>query len=173
MSVRPSRLRGGEWLAAAGAIVMIVALFGLHWYGPSPGAPGTHSGWTGATHLHWLLALAILVGLGLVVSQAACRAPAIPACLSVISSVVAAVTVLWLLFRVVLDPGPHQQVGAWIELLGGLTLLAGSYWSLRQEGIAPEDGPGEIPVLTLPSPAAPAPSPAAPAPSRAAPQPPA
>jgi hypothetical protein len=157
MSVSPSRLRGGEWLAGLGVIVMIVALFGLHWYGPSAGDATTRSGWNGATHLHWLLALAILVGLALVVSQAACRAPALPACLSVVSSVLAAITLLWLLYRVVLDAQPHQQIGAWVELVGGLLLFVGSYWSLRQEGIAPEDGPGEIPVLTLSPPPAPQP----------------
>ena len=109
----------------------------------------------------------------LVVTQAACRAPAIPACLSVVSSVVAAITLLWLLFRVVLDPGPHQQAGAWVELLGGLVLLVGSYWSLRQEGIAPEDGPGEIPVLTLSAPSSSASSAPAttPRPTPPAPQP--
>ena len=151
MSVAPSRLRGGEWLAALGAIVMIVALFGLHWYGPTAGTPTTRSGWNGATHLHWLLALDILVGLALVLAQAACRAPAIPACLSVVSSVLTAITLLWLLFRVIIDAQPHQEVGAWIELVGALVLLVGSYWSLRQEGIAPEDGPQEIPVLSLPA----------------------
>jgi hypothetical protein len=151
MTVAPSRLRGGEWLAALGAVVMIVALFGLRWYGPAPGAPTARDGWNGTDHLHWLLALAILVGVALVVTQAACRAPAIPASLSVVSSVVAAITILFLLIRVVIDAQPHQEAGAWIELLGALALFVGSYRSLRQEGIAPQDGPQEIPVLTLPA----------------------
>jgi hypothetical protein len=151
MSVVPSRLRGGEWLAGLGAIAMILALFGLHWYGPTAGTPTARSGWNGTTHLHWLLALDILVGLALVLTQAACRAPAIPACLSVVSSVLTAITLLWLGFRVVLDPPPHQLVGAWIELIGALVLLVGSYWSLRQEGIAPADGPRDIPVIALPT----------------------
>ena len=150
MSVSLARLRAAEWLAALGAIVMIVALFGLHWYGAAAGASGPRSGWTGTTHLHWLLALAILVGLAFVGAQAACRAPAIPASLSAVSIVLALITVVWLLFRVVIDPGPHQQAGAWIELLGALALLIGSHWSLRTEGLRPADGPGEIPVLELP-----------------------
>src|SRR5437763_3007781 len=150
MSLVPARLRAGEWLAALGAILMIVALFGLHWYGPTPDAPSTRSGWSGATHLHWLLLVAILVGLALAISQAACRAPAIPATLSVVSSGIAFLALLWLLFRVVLDAPPHQEAGAWIELIAALLLFVGSYWSMRQEGIRPQDGPGEIPVLTLP-----------------------
>lgn len=150
MSIVPARLRAGDWLAALGAIVMIVALFGLHWYGATAGGSGPRTGWSATAHLHWLLALAILVGLAFVVAQAACRAPAIPACLSAVSIVVALITTVWLLFRVVIDPGPHRQAGAWIELLGAGALLVGSYWSLRAEGIRPEDGPGEIPLLELP-----------------------
>jgi hypothetical protein len=150
MSLVPSRLRGGEWLAAGGAVVMIVALFALHWYGPAPGAPTSRTGWTGTTHVHWLLVIAILVGLALVIAQAACRAPALPACLSVVSSVIGFITLVWLLFRVVIDTPPHQEAGAWIELVGAVALFAGSYWSLRAEGIRPQDGPQEIPVVTLP-----------------------
>jgi hypothetical protein len=150
MSLVPSRLRGGEWLAGAGAVVMTIALFVPRWYGPVRGGPGARTGWSGATHLHWLLLLAILAGCALVVAQAACRGPALPACLSVIASVVAFVTVLWLLFRVVIDTPPHQDSGAWIELVGALGLLIGSYWSLRQEGIRPQDAPQDIEVVTLP-----------------------
>lgn len=155
MSLAPSRLRAPEWLAAAGAVVMLVALFVLDWYGPTPGAPSTRAGWDGATHLHWLLLIAILVGLALAITQATCRGPALPASLSVISSVITFITLLWLLYRVVIDMPAHQEAGAWIELLGALALFVGSYWSIRLEGIRPQDGPQEIPVVTLP-PAGPA-----------------
>lgn len=149
MSLAPSRLRAPEWLAAAGAVVMLVALFALDWYGPATGAPTTRTGWT-ATHLHWLVLIAILLGLALALTQAACRGPALPASLSVISSVVAFITLLWLVYRVVLDTPPHQEAGAWIELCGALALFVGSYWSIRLEGIRPQDGPQEIPVVRLP-----------------------
>jgi Na+/citrate or Na+/malate symporter len=148
MSVELSRLRGGEWLAAAGAVVMIVSLFVLHWYNPAPGV--TQTGWRGVTHLHWLILVASLVGLALAVAQAVCRAPAWPVSLSVISTVVALLAVLWLVYRLVIQPPAHQQVGAWIGFVGTLALLVGSYWSMRQEGIRAQDGPAEIPVLTLP-----------------------
>ena len=143
MSVQPARLRPGEWLAALGAIVMIVALVAVHWN-------GTRAGWSATAHLHWLLALAAALGLAVAIAQAACRAPAIPACLDAVSSVIAFATLVWLLFRVVIDPQPGQRAGAWVGLLGDLVLLVGSYLALRQEGIRPEDGPGEIPVLELP-----------------------
>ncbi len=148
MDVRAARLRTGEWLTGAGVVVMVVALFALHWYGRSGTTPA-QTGWGGTTHVNWLLLVTIVVALALVVAQAAFRAPAIPACLSVISTVVALVAALWLLLRVVIDPASHQRAGAWIELLGGLVVLVGSFLSLRKEGIAERDGPGEIPTASL------------------------
>jgi hypothetical protein len=148
MRVDPRRLRGGEALAGFGAALMAVALFGLTWYGAVPGHGG-RDGWTGATHMRWLLLVALGLGLGLAVAQMACRAPALPASLSVLSTVVALLAVLWLLVRVVIDSSSHQQAGAWLELLGAVLVLGGSYASLRQEGIAPRDGPQAVPVIDL------------------------
>lgn len=150
MHLDPRRLRSGEWLAGAGALVMFIALFALQWYGPASGAPHSRNGWEG-TNLHWLALLAILAGLALVLAQAACRAPALPSSLSVVSTVIAFVTVIWLLFRVVIDPGPAQRLGAWLELIGALALLVGSFVSLRQEGIPEREAPTEIPVVDLPA----------------------
>jgi hypothetical protein len=152
MGFRPARLRSGEWLTAAAVVVMLISLFGLHWYG-STSAPGgrlpARDGWTGATHLHWLLALAVVVAIAAVVAQAVFRAPAVPACLDVISVVVALVAVLWLIFRVVIDAPPHQLFGAWLGLIAAFGLLAGSFLALRQEGIREADGPGEVPLVEL------------------------
>ncbi len=157
MHFRLSRLRRGELVSAAAVVVMVVALFGLKWYGASAGPSGRSpavNGWTGATHLRWLLVIAILAGVAVVVTQAACRAPAIPASLDVLATVVAFVAVLWLVFRVLLDAPAHQLFGAWLELIGALGLLAGAFGALRQEGIAAGDGPGEIPVVELGGPGA-------------------
>lgn len=150
MNLRVARLRSGEWLITAAVVTMLVSLFALHWYGPTSTAGGplpARNGWTGATHLHWLLALALLVAIAAVVAQAASRAPALPACLDVISIVVSLLGVLWLLFRVVIDAPPHQLFGAWLGLIAALGLLAGSFLALRQEGILEADGPGEVPVV--------------------------
>jgi hypothetical protein len=140
--VKLSRLRAGEWLTAASVLLIAVALFGLHWY-------GSRTGWQSATHLRWLALLALLLGAALVITQAAFRAPAIAVTLDVISTVVALPAVLWLILRVIIDPGAHRQAGAWLALLGGLGLLTGSYLAIRQEGIREADGPGEIPLVDL------------------------
>ncbi|HLJ03698.1 MAG TPA: hypothetical protein VKT31_09670 [Solirubrobacteraceae bacterium] len=148
-----SRLRSGEWLTAVSVAVMLVALFALAWY-------RKQTGWDGVTHLRWLLLIAILLGAALVITQAAFRAPAIPVSLDVISTVVAIPTVLWLIVRVVIDAGAHQKAGPWLELLGAIGLLVGSFLALRQEGIRDADGPGDVPLVDLGGPRAPDPGPA-------------
>lgn len=148
-----SRLRAGEWLAAASVVLMLVALFGLAWY-------RKQTGWDEVTHLRWLLLIAILLGAAAVITQAAFRTPAISVSLDVISTVVALPTVLWLIVRVVIDAGAHQKPGAWLELLGALGLLAGSFLALRQEGIREADGPGDVPLVGLGGPRAGEPDPA-------------
>lgn len=137
------RLRAGEWVAAVATAVMAVALFGLHWYGP-------RSGWDGATHLRWLLVVAIALGLALVVAQALFRAPAIPACLDVLSTVVASAATVWLLYRVAINAPAHERFGAWLELIAAAALAAASLLALREEGTLDSDGPTAVPVVELP-----------------------
>jgi hypothetical protein len=140
--MKVSRLRAGEWLTAAAAALMLVSLLVAHWY-------PRRTGWQSATHLRWLLVIAIVLGTALVITQAALRAPAIPATLDVISIVVTIPTLLWLVLRVVIDAGAHQRLGGWFELLGAVGLLTGSFLALRREGIREADGPGEIPLVDL------------------------
>ena len=158
--MRISRLRAGEWLTAMSVVVMAVALFVLDWHGaegrprrvvtyPPVRRPAASTGWQSSTEVRWLLLVAIIMGASLVVAQAACRAPAIPSTLDVISIVVALLAVLALIDKVVVNPGERQQFGAWVELIGALGLLAGSFLATRQEGILEADGPGEIPVVHL------------------------
>jgi hypothetical protein len=52
-----------------------------------------------------------------------------------------------LIYRVLIDPPPHEQAGAYLGLLSAVALAYGGYLSLRQEGIAPTDAPTEIPVV--------------------------
>jgi len=149
------RLRSGEVVALAGTLLMLVALFGVTWYGGAT----ARTGWQGTTHVRWLLVVAAAFGLAITATQAACRDPALPASLDVLSVVVALIAVLWLIYRVIISAAPHQRAGAWLELLGSVLLLAGSFLALRQEGILERDGPGEIELVQLPGLTSPAPSP--------------
>ena len=57
---------------------------------------------------------------------------------------------MWLIYRVLISPpGGSRDLGGIIGLLSALAITYGGYASLRLEGIAPADGPGEIPTVSL------------------------
>jgi hypothetical protein len=139
----PSRLRRGEILAGAGAVLLLVFMLAGDWYGS-----GSHerTGWQALTDLRWLVIVTTALALLLTVTQAVRRAPAVPAALSVIVTVLGIITVLALIYRVLIDPPAHEQAAAYLGLLSAIALAYGAYASLRQEGVARRDAPAEIPV---------------------------
>jgi cytochrome bd-type quinol oxidase subunit 2 len=148
MTFDPARLRRGEWLAGASAVALLVFLFALKWY--RPGAPPrSENGWHGITHLRWLMLVTILASLVLVYVQATRAAPAVPVSMSVIVTLLAIVTLLWLGYRVVISPPPHQQTGAFLGLAATIGIACGGYVSMREEGTSPRDAPAEIPAVSL------------------------
>lgn len=147
MEFDPSRLRRGELLAAASAVLLAILMFGVKWYGAGSGNGGSRTGWEALTDLHWLLLVTIVAAVALVVVQASCRAPALPVTMSLVVMLLGIVTVLALIYRVLISPPPHQEVGAWLGLLGALGIMVGGYLSLRQEGIARRDERRDIPIV--------------------------
>lgn len=147
MGFEASRLRRGELIAAAAAVLLLVCLFGLSWYGLSGvvqrsaaalGITTTISGWDGLTNLRWLILVTAVVGLALAFAQATSRAPAFPSSLSVIATVLGALTSLTLIYRILINvPGPSGLIGArfgaYLGLLSALALTAGAFLSLREE----------------------------------------
>jgi hypothetical protein len=158
MDLDPSRLRRGELIVGASALVLLASIFFLNWYGlssvPGPtaanlGVSASVNGWDGLTTLRWLMLLTIACGLGLVFLQATRRAPAIPVSMSVIVTVLGLITALALVYRVLInEPGPdnlvEQKAGAFVGLISAIVFVYGGYESMRREGIAANDGPSEI-----------------------------
>jgi hypothetical protein len=144
MDLDPARLRRGELLAGTGAVLLLVFLLGGTWYGRGG---GSRTGWESVTTLRWLLLVTIVAALALVVAQITRRSPAIPVTLSMIVAVLGVIAVLALVYRVLINPPAHEQAGAFLALLSAIGLAYGGYLSLREEGIARKDGPGEIPVV--------------------------
>ncbi|MGB9186187.1 MAG: hypothetical protein WCB67_19220 [Solirubrobacteraceae bacterium] len=150
MGIYVSRLRRGEVIAAAGAVVLLVSLILFSWYGLSGavqrsaaalGITTTISGWDALTDLRWLILVTAIVALALAFAQATSQAPAFPASLSAITTVLGALTSLALIYRVLINvPGPSALVGpragAYLGLLSALTLTVGAGLSLRQEDSA-------------------------------------
>ena len=140
MDFQAARLRLGEVLAGAAAVLLVVFLFAGSW-------AGSRSGWGVLVSLRWLLALTILAAFGLVLVQTTRRAPAVPVTMSLLVTVLGAISVLALVYRVLINPPAHQHAIAYLGLLSAIGLACGGYLSMRREGVASRDAPGDIPVV--------------------------
>lgn len=163
MDFVPSRLRKGELIVGAGSIVLLASMFLLKWFGligaaaseaKRLGHPTSVNGWHGLTTLRWFMLATVALGFALVYFQATRRAPAVPVTLSVLVFVVALITLIALIYRVLInEPGPDSLVepklGAFIGLLATLAITAGAFLSMREEGVAAADAPAEIPTITV------------------------
>jgi cytochrome bd-type quinol oxidase subunit 2 len=144
MDLDPARLRRGELLAGTGGVLLVVFLVAGTWtshHGTS------RTGWQILTNLRWLLLVTSVAAIALAAAQVARRSPAIPVTLSLIVAVLGVITALALVYRVLVSPPAHEQGGAILSLISSIALAYGGYLSLREEGIARKDGPGEIPIV--------------------------
>jgi hypothetical protein len=158
MGLRASRIRRPEWIIGAGGLLLLIAMVLMPWFtltlsshppGPIALIPEQVDGWHGLKIGHWFLLAAVLAALATLFFQAQRRAPALPVTLSWLASVLGGVGVVWLIVRVLIAPPGGRGIGGWIGLLGAAAIAYGGYKSLRLEGIAPEDGPAEIPKIDL------------------------
>ena len=129
MSAR--RLRPGEVLAAAGAVCLIVALT-LPWY---ENAEGKLSAWSTFGAAVVLLILATIAALVLFFATLAERSPGLPVAAGVWSVLLALIAVVAAIVRVLERPDHATSLcaGAWLALVGAVTMLAGSWWSISDE----------------------------------------
>ena len=163
MQVALSRLRIGEWIAGVGALVLLIVIFALPWYGlkgsaatgaRAVGVSTSINGYNEFTHLSWLILLTIVVVFALVFLQATRVAPALPASFSVIALVLCVLTTLWLIYRVVInvpsgDGLLEQKYGAYVGLLCALVMTYGAFRSLREEEHPDPERNARIPVVQL------------------------
>lgn len=168
MEFDASRLRRGELLAGGGAVVLLVSLLAIPWYGvTSPlaptaaqlGAATSWNGWHGLAHLRWLVLLTIVLAFALVWLQATRNAPALPSAVGAFLTVIAILTVLALIYRVVINvPGSDSLVsrkaGGFVGLASAIAIVYGAYRSLREEGLPARDARTEVERVPL-DPAAP------------------
>jgi hypothetical protein len=147
MDFQLSRLRLGEALAGVVSAVLAILLFGVGWYGlageagrtaSSLGVSTTVTGWDALPTLRWLILVTIVVGLALAYFQATRTAPAVPVSLSVIMTVLAILTALGLIYRVLISvPGPDSlfeaRAGGYLALAGSLVLVYAGIRSMRVE----------------------------------------
>lgn len=148
MAFDVKRLRLGEKIAGASALLLFVALF-LRWYGAEQpvGAEVNFSlhvnAWDALGFILFLLLLVIVATLAFVVLTATQRAPALPVAASVVITVLGAIATLFVLYRIVNPPGPNAFVaaeyGAYIALLCCLGITLGGFLAMREEGTSFDD----------------------------------
>jgi hypothetical protein len=141
-----SRLRAGEWTAAAGAALLLVALF-LDWFSllaiefgnTGVVARDVESGWSGLGWLTLVFAVAaIAVGAWMAFAVATARPVAQVVAASVLTATVGTIAFVALVLRVLIfQPGPNNitevRYGAWLGLLGALLVALGGWWALKDE----------------------------------------
>jgi hypothetical protein len=161
MGFQRSRLRRGEIVAGLGAMVLLVAMFALPWYGSKGelaplaarlGVSTSRDAWNSLSLTRWLMLLTIVAALALVYLQGTRPAPALPATFSLFVTLLGGLTTLVLIFRVLIDvPGPNdvvtRDVGGFVGLVASIAITWAGSRSLRAEGIAPQDGPQDIPTI--------------------------
>jgi hypothetical protein len=146
--VDPRRLRIGEWLAGVSGVVLLASLF-LHWY-RTEGTNLDLTAWRAFGVTDVLLALVAVGGIALAAVTANQRSQAVPTALASLLTPLAAVVLVFLLYRVLSPPdaagfaqhGPRptgyivsrdssRQIGLWIGLVAYLGLLGGVLRALR------------------------------------------
>jgi hypothetical protein len=147
----------------AGALVLLAATFLLKWYALKPTFAPTQSqlgratsltAWDALSVTRWLILVTVLLGFSVVYTQGTRRGPALPVVLTAITGLVALITSLVLINRVLIsEPGRSnaisQRVGAFVGMFSAISMVIAAYLSLREDGIRPVDGPGEIETLSL------------------------
>jgi hypothetical protein len=161
MGFQRFRLRRSEIVAGVAAVVLLLSMFLLPWYGYKGdlaplaarlGVATSADAWNSLSATRWLMLLTIAAALALVYLQGTRGSPALPATFSLFTWLLGGLTALVLIYRVLINvPGPNdvvsRDVGGYIGLLASLVIAGAGYRSLRHEGIAAQDAPEEIPTV--------------------------
>ena len=126
------RLRPGEWVLTAAAIVLVVSLF-LSWYAQPTGRRAT--AWEAFTVVDVVLLACAAVCLLAVVVQATQRSPALPMVASVAATWAGVLAVALILIKVADPPGRYTETcyGIWVGLVAAVGLLGGGWWAIRDD----------------------------------------
>ena len=128
------RLRGGELLAMAGGLALLIDLVAATWFS----VPGIEvNGFEAFSVVDVLLAFAGLLGIGVGVTAALREAPAVPVANAVICAFWGVLMVPVLAIRLVNEPGENALVdvryGACAGLIALVAVAAGAWLALRDE----------------------------------------
>lgn len=127
----PKRLRGGEMLALAGAICIVVSLFEPWYRGPI----GRLDAWDTFGPGMVLLLAALCAALAMVAGALTERSTALPVSTAVWCVLVGLLALIAAIVRVLERPdhASSLSVGAWLGLAGAIAILTGAWQVLRDE----------------------------------------
>jgi hypothetical protein len=135
-----------DWFSEAGALgqdIMGERTFGTN-------------AWQQLAILDILLAVVAVGGILVLVTHALSRSPAVPMAVNVAVAALATIAVLFVVYRLIDQPGPNErinvEVGAYLGLLFTLGVAVGSWWAMRDESPRAADRP--VPVEERPAPPA-------------------
>ncbi|MGI8557704.1 MAG: hypothetical protein ACR2ND_05265 [Solirubrobacteraceae bacterium] len=137
----------GERVAAAGGLVLLIALF-LKWYGvegASVNGVNIHvpvvvsiSGWHAISVGRWLFLICALLAIALAVAKSYGQTLNLPMTPSVLLCGLGGLSVLWILFRLLSHPGGGLSLsvkfGIFAGLAGAALLAFGAYQTMQEEG---------------------------------------
>ena len=143
----PPRLRRGELISAAGALVLLAVMFVLKWFGlevtPGPSAErsaisSAENAWNGLTDLRWLMLITIVAAIGAVLLHISQRKHGSKTDTSGVVALLGTLTAALLAYRVLIElPSPDQvvdqKIGAYLGLLAAVTIALGGYESMGEE----------------------------------------
>jgi hypothetical protein len=147
-----SKVRGGQAIAAAGGIVLLISLLFLNWYQvqlvsvdtPLGGfsANGDFGAWDGqgftGTIANLIMLAAGIAAVGLAVLTATSRTVALPVAASALTAGLGFAAVVMAVLRILFQPGPNGLVdlkfGIFLALIGAVAVAYGGWQSMQEEG---------------------------------------
>jgi len=145
--VTRTRVHVGELISAGSALLLLVVMFALAWYGvagvpdPSyarPAVSGAEDAWTALPGVRWIMLATVIAAVGSVVLHASQRSHGTRTDTSRVVTVLGAITSLLLVYRVLIAlPGAgtviDQKLGALLGLACALGITWGGYESIREQ----------------------------------------
>ena len=143
------RLRHGEWIAGVSGVVLLVSLF-LDWY--SSGGVSANA-WEVFTVTDVLVAVAGMWGVGLAVSAATQRSPAVPQAISALTVPFALLAAVLVVINALSLPGgaDGREIGLWLGLVATFGVLIGAWRSMGDQSFPRAVAPN-VEVTPLPAP---------------------
>ena len=141
------RVRRGELLSAGSAVLLVLVMFLLKWYGVAQGAgrsalrsglSSAENAWHGLTILRWLMLLSAIVAVGSLVIRASQSSHGTQTDGSRLVTALGALTAVLLGYRVLIAlPDPDkvvdQKLGAILGLLCAIGIAFGGWESMREQ----------------------------------------